>query len=137
MGKKSIWCLCSGLTKTNKEMPWPTIQALMKLSGLSPTADLDKVHGVTRDQWEKDGKPPTKTYLDKIASAAKPDDFIILITQGHGYCTGPNEKAGDAGVMMADGPLLDGDLHDRLSQSCPRAAGLCASCSAATAAACP
>jgi hypothetical protein len=107
------------LTKTKKDLPWPTIFALMKLCGMSRTADLDKVFGVPLDKWVADGKPPTKTYLDRMASTAKPDDLIILITQGHGYSNGPNEKAGDAGVMMADGPLLDGDLHDRLFTKLP------------------
>jgi hypothetical protein len=121
MGNKVIWCLCSGLVddKNHMPIPWPTIHALMKLCGLSPANDKDKVHNVDFDRWVADGKPPTKTYLDKIASVAKPDDLVVLITEGHGYCTGPNEKAGDAGVMMADGPLLDGDLHDRFFTKLP------------------
>ena len=77
------------------------------------------MHNVDFDRWVADGKPPTKTYLDKIAAGAQAGDLIILITEGHGFCSGLNDKAGDAGVMMADGPLLDGDLHDRLFTKLP------------------
>lgn len=106
--------------KNHMPIPWPTIYALMSMAGMSPAADKDKVTNIDFERWQADGKPPTKSYLDKIASTGGEGNLIILILEGHGFCNGANNTGGDAGIMMGDGPLLDQDLFDRLFSKLPK-----------------